>query len=168
MVQAACKVSDSISMSSQALSSIALPVFPGGRWSHTELVEAEDEDRLVDLESKDLRLDERDGLAVDLDEALALLAVGDSGGGLLLAEALDALGGRHGGDGCVELSKSRLVGRRGKGLSRVFRRAGACCEFSTPRVRVLALPKISRALLPSGIALMLGILQFRSTYSINK
>lgn len=55
----------------------------------TELVEAKDEHRLVDLESEDLWLDEGQRLAVDLDEALALFAVGDCGGGLLLAEALD-------------------------------------------------------------------------------
>lgn len=55
----------------------------------TELVEAEDEDWLVDLESEDLRLNKRERLSVDLDETLALLAVGDSGGGLLLAEALN-------------------------------------------------------------------------------
>jgi len=80
-----------------------------------ELVEAEDEDRLVDLESKDLGLDERDGLAVDLDKALALLAVGDSGGGLLLAEALDALGGRHVGGGlCGGCRKVVLDGSCGQ------------------------------------------------------
>lgn len=56
---------------------------------HTEFVEAEDEEGLVDLEAQDFGLDERERLAVDADEALALLAVGDSGGGLLLAEALD-------------------------------------------------------------------------------
>ena len=61
----------------------------------TELVKAEDKDRLVDLESQDLGLDERERLAVDLDEALAGLAVGDSGGGSLLAEALNGLGGRR-------------------------------------------------------------------------
>lgn len=70
----------------------------------TELVETEDEERLVDLEAEDLWLDESERLAVDLDEALARLAVGDSGGGLLLAEALDALGGRH-------------VGRCGRGVA---------------------------------------------------
>jgi hypothetical protein len=42
-----------------------------------------------------LWLDERERLSVDLDQALALLAVGDSGGGLLLAEALNTLNGRH-------------------------------------------------------------------------
>lgn len=61
----------------------------------TELVETEDEERLVDLEAEDLRLNERQRLAVDLDQALALLGVGDRSGGLLLAEALDALDGRH-------------------------------------------------------------------------
>lgn len=63
-----------------------------------ELVSADDQEGLVDLEAQDLRLDQREGLAVDLDEALALLAVGDSGGRLLLAEALHTRGGRsHGG-----------------------------------------------------------------------
>ena len=57
----------------------------------TELVEAEDEDGLVDLEAQNLGLDKAQGLAVDLDEALALLAVCDSSGGLLLAEALHTL-----------------------------------------------------------------------------
>ena len=65
------------------------------RTARTKLVKAEDEDRLVDLESQDLRLDERQRLAVDLDEALAGLAVGDGGGSPLLAEALHALGGRR-------------------------------------------------------------------------
>jgi hypothetical protein len=41
--------------------------------AHTELVEAEDEQRLVDLEAQDFRLDERQRLAVDLDETLPLL-----------------------------------------------------------------------------------------------
>ena len=50
------------------------------------------------LESEDLRLDETEWLTVDFDEALTLLAVGDGGSGLLLAEALDALRGRHVGD----------------------------------------------------------------------
>jgi hypothetical protein len=36
----------------------------------TELVNAEDEERLVDLESQDLGLDKGEGLSVDLDEAL--------------------------------------------------------------------------------------------------
>lgn len=38
-----------------------------------ELVGTDDEERLVDLEAEDLRLDQREGLAVDLDETLALL-----------------------------------------------------------------------------------------------
>ena len=66
----------------------------------TELVEAENEDGLVDLESQDLGLDKGKRLSVDLDETLALLAVGNCGGSLLLAEALDALNSRHGGCGC--------------------------------------------------------------------
>lgn len=40
-------------------------------------------------------MNETEWLAVDFDEALTLFAVGDGRGGLLLAEALDALGGRH-------------------------------------------------------------------------
>lgn len=63
--------------------------------SRTELIEAENEDGLVDLEPEDLRLDEVERSAVDLDETLALLAVGNCSGSLLLAEALNALGGRH-------------------------------------------------------------------------
>jgi hypothetical protein len=63
--------------------------------TRTELVQTEEEDGLVDLEAQDSGLNEAQRLAVDLDEALALLAVCDSSGGLLLAEALDRLNGRH-------------------------------------------------------------------------
>lgn len=52
-----------------------------------ELVLTNDEDGLVDLPAEDLGLSERDGLAVEADETLALLAVGDGGSRLLLAEA---------------------------------------------------------------------------------
>lgn len=45
--------------------------------ARTELVDAEDEDRLVDLEAKDLGLDEGQRLAVDLNEALASLVTVD-------------------------------------------------------------------------------------------
>ena len=58
----------------------------------TELVETEDQDGLVDLEAEDRGLNERKRVAVDLDEALACLAVGDSGSRLLFAEALHTLG----------------------------------------------------------------------------
>lgn len=71
-----------------------LPRFPPSD-TRTELVQTEEEDGLVDLEAQNLGLDKAQGLAVDLDEALALLAVCDSSGGLLLAEALDRLNGRH-------------------------------------------------------------------------
>lgn len=54
--------------------------------AHTEFVETEDEEGLVDLESEDLWLDESEGLSVNLDETFASLAVGDGGCGLLLAE----------------------------------------------------------------------------------
>jgi len=64
-----------------------------------ELVKTNDEDGLVDLEAEDLRLKEVKRTAVDLDEAGASLAVGDGGGRLLLAEALDALS-RHDYGGC--------------------------------------------------------------------
>jgi len=79
-----------------------------------ELVQTEEEDGLVDLEAQNLGLDKAQGLAVDLDEALALLAVCDSSGGLLLAEALDRLNGRHFVRMCDEevLSESRSRGRR--------------------------------------------------------
>lgn len=60
-----------------------------------KLVSSEKQNWLVDLESQDLWLDERKRLAVDLDQALALLAVCDGSGSLLLAETLDALDGRH-------------------------------------------------------------------------
>lgn len=36
-----------------------------------ELVKTEDQERLVDLETEDLRLDQAEGLAVDLDQASA-------------------------------------------------------------------------------------------------
>ena len=48
-----------------------------------ELLSAEDHQGLVDLGSESLRLDEVQRVAVDLDEALALLAVGDSDGSFL-------------------------------------------------------------------------------------
>jgi hypothetical protein len=73
---------------------ISLPRFPLS-YTRTELVQTEEEDGLVDLEAQNLGLNKAQGLAVDLDEALALLAVCDSSGGLLLAEALDRLNGRH-------------------------------------------------------------------------
>lgn len=62
-----------------------------------ELVEADDQKGLVDLEAELLGLDEVKRLAVDLDEALALLGVGDCGSSLLLAEALHTLRRSHGG-----------------------------------------------------------------------
>lgn len=79
----------------------------------TKLVESKEEDGLVDLEAEDLRLNERERLAVDLDQALALLAVGDRGRGLLLAEALDALNGRHDG----RISTRRWAFVVGEGVS---------------------------------------------------
>lgn len=54
-------------------------------------VAAEEEDGLEGLEAEDLRLDELDRTAVDLDEAAAALAVGDGHRRLLTAEALDLL-----------------------------------------------------------------------------
>ena len=80
--------------------------------TRTELVETEEENGLVDLEAKDGGLDERQRLAVDLDQALAGLAVCDSGSGLLLAEALNGLNGRH-FCGCVTRGVSK--GRFGRG-----------------------------------------------------
>ena len=44
---------------------------------------AGNKDRLVDLEAQDLRLEERDGRAVDVNEAATLLRVGDSSRSLL-------------------------------------------------------------------------------------
>jgi hypothetical protein len=41
--------------------------------AHTEFVETEDEERLVDLESEDLWLNESERLSVNLDEAFASL-----------------------------------------------------------------------------------------------
>jgi hypothetical protein len=43
--------------------------------ARTKFVETEDEERLVDLESEDLWLDEGEGLSVNLDEAFASLCV---------------------------------------------------------------------------------------------
>lgn len=44
-----------------------------------ELVEANDEERLVDLEAEDLGLNQVQGRTVDLDETTAGLAVSDGG-----------------------------------------------------------------------------------------
>jgi hypothetical protein len=44
-------------------------------WVHTELVHADDQDGLVDLESQRLGLDQVEGLAVDLDEAFTGLEI---------------------------------------------------------------------------------------------
>lgn len=49
-------------------------------------------------------------MAVDLDEALAFSAVGDGGGCLLLAEALNALGGRHDCGLCLIRAGGIVVG----------------------------------------------------------
>lgn len=62
-----------------------------------ELVNAEDEDWLVDLESQDLRLDEGEWLSVNLNQTLTGLAVRDSSRGLLLSEALHTLSRGHAG-----------------------------------------------------------------------
>lgn len=45
-----------------------------------ELLEADDEERLVDLEAEDLRLHEVKGLAIDLEETATGLAVGNRSG----------------------------------------------------------------------------------------
>lgn len=60
-----------------------------------ELVKANNEERLENLYAEHLRLNEGDGDTVDLDEALSLLDMCNSGGRLLLAECLDA--GNRGG-----------------------------------------------------------------------
>lgn len=54
----------------------------------SEFVETEDEDWLVDLQTEDLWLKERDGRSIDLDETLASLAKSDGGRSLLLTETL--------------------------------------------------------------------------------
>lgn len=95
--------------------SYSLPTHVPPRCLRTKLVCAEEEDGLVDLESQDLGLDEGERLAVDLDKALARLAVGDCGGSLLFAEALNALDGRHDG----WLGSCRLGGRVWSSLSRI-------------------------------------------------
>jgi len=56
-----------------------------------ESIETDDQERLIDLKTEDLGLDEVEGGAVDLDESATLLAVSDSGCRLLLAEALNRL-----------------------------------------------------------------------------
>lgn len=53
-----------------------------------KLVEANNEERLVDLESQNSGLNEGDGGTVELDEALAGLDVGNGGGGLFLSKGL--------------------------------------------------------------------------------
>lgn len=83
-----------------------------------ELVKTNDEERLVDLKSEDLWLNEGKRRSVDLDETTAGLAVGDGSGRLLLAEALNTLGwGRH--DCGCNGRRSALgeVGRWGAGSS---------------------------------------------------
>jgi len=60
----------------------------------SELVQADNQEGFVDLESQDLGLDEVERLSVDLDQSLTSLAVGDGGCCLLLAEALHTLGCR--------------------------------------------------------------------------
>jgi hypothetical protein len=60
-----------------------------------ELVEADNEEGLVDLEAQDLGLNELQRAAVDLDQALTSLGLGDGSGRLLLAEALNTLCRRH-------------------------------------------------------------------------
>ena len=52
---------------------------------HTEFVRTENEDGFVDFESENLRLDEGERSAVDLDQAFALLAESYGCRGLLLA-----------------------------------------------------------------------------------
>jgi len=54
-----------------------------------ELVLTDNQDGLVHLPAQDLRLNERDGLAVQADLALALLGVSDRRRSLLLAETRD-------------------------------------------------------------------------------
>ncbi len=51
-----------------------------------ELVEANNEERLVDLHSEDSGLNEGNGGTVELDQALAGLDVGNGGGGLFLSK----------------------------------------------------------------------------------
>lgn len=51
-----------------------------------ELVLTDNEDRLVDLPSQDLWLDQGDGLSVDSEQTLALLGVCDGCRRLLLSE----------------------------------------------------------------------------------
>lgn len=53
---------------------------------------ADDEGWLLEFELESFGLDEVEGLAVDLDEALASLAVSNGDGGLLSAVDLDTLG----------------------------------------------------------------------------
>ena len=48
----------------------------------TEGILASDQNGLVNLETEDLRLEEVDGGAIDVNEATALLGVGDRGRGL--------------------------------------------------------------------------------------
>jgi hypothetical protein len=62
-----------------------------------EALLAEEEHRLVGLDTEDLGLDELNRRAVDLDETVAALAVSDSRGVLLAAKDLDGFDrGSHG------------------------------------------------------------------------
>lgn len=54
-----------------------------------ELVQTGQHQRLVDLESQDLWLNQSDWGTVDLDQTLTSLNVGDGSGRLLLTESLD-------------------------------------------------------------------------------
>jgi len=56
-----------------------------------ELVETNDEERFIDLESEDFRLGKRQRLSVHFNKALSLLTMGHGSGCLLLAEALHTL-----------------------------------------------------------------------------
>jgi hypothetical protein len=58
--------------------SSSIAYISNGECLRTEFVKAEDENRFVDLETEDFRLDEGERLSIDLDEALSCLAVCDS------------------------------------------------------------------------------------------
>jgi hypothetical protein len=66
-----------------------------------ELVKTNNEERLVDLESENLRLDKLERASIDLDETTTGLAVSNGGRSFLLSKRLYGLGSAHGcGCGC--------------------------------------------------------------------
>ena len=94
------------------LGDVTTPRDPDTNINIGELVKTNNEERLVDLEAEDLRLDKLERSSIDLDETTAGLAVGNGGGRLLLTEALDTLRSTHDCDRVVvSLCRRGSIGR---------------------------------------------------------